>query len=276
MTICVSVKVPEGLVFACDSAVTLTNTIIQNGQPITQIIQNFNFANKLTQVKDYPIGVMSWGLASLSERTVHSLIMEFENGYPKACENPNYQVNQVVNDLIGFIRTRYDAVYQTPEGQKIPPDSRILGMTIGGFSDKQFFAEQYIYQFPIDSVQQLVRPNRPDGNPDFGANWYGLTDALVRLIAGFDPMGLEVLVQRGVDRPIIEKWLSDGVTQMPLIFNGMPLQDAIDFAEYCVQVVIGRYRFGPGAPLCGGDIDIAVIRPNSFKWSRHKQWAIKD
>lgn len=75
---------------------------------------------------------------------------------------------------------------------------------------------------------------------------------------------------------MIQKWVDDHVSVLPLIFNGMPLQDGIDFAEYCVQVVIGRYRFGPGAPLCGGDIDVAVIRPNSFKWSRHKQWAIKD
>ncbi len=90
MTICVSVKVPEGLVFASDSAVVLSNTIMQNNQPITQIVQNFNYANKLTQLNDYPIGVMSWGLASLSERTIHSLIMEFENDYKTAGENAGY------------------------------------------------------------------------------------------------------------------------------------------------------------------------------------------
>ncbi len=178
--------------------------------------------------------------------------------------------------MIDFIKKRYDTIYQTQEGQKIPPENRILGIAIGGFSDKQFFAEQYVYEFPITDKPSLVRPNRPDGNPDFGANWYGLTDALVRLIVGFDPQSLDVLVQRGVDPKIIQKWVDDHIALLPLVFNGMPLQDAIDFAEYCVQVVIGRYRFGPGAPLCGGDIDIAVIRPNSFRWSRHKQWSIKD
>lgn len=276
MTICVSVKVPEGLIFACDSAVVLSNTVIQDGHPVTNIVQNFNFANKLTQVKDYPIAVMSWGLASLSERTIHSLVMEFENSYPKACDNQGYKVEKVTTDLIEFIQAQYDKVYQTSDGKKIPPENRILGVTVGGFSDKQFFAEQYVYQFPISTKHEVVRQNRPDGNPDFGVNWWGLTDALVRLIIGFDPASLEVLIQRGVDRQIIQKWIDDHVSMLPLIFNGMPLQDAIDIAEYCVQVVIGRYRFGPGAPLCGGDIDIAVIRPNSFKWSKHKQWAIKD
>lgn len=63
---------------------------------------------------------MSWGLGSLSERTIHSLIMEFENSYPQASQTPDYKVEKVTTDLIDFIRLRYDAVYQTPDGQKIP------------------------------------------------------------------------------------------------------------------------------------------------------------
>lgn len=276
MTICVSVKVPEGLIFSCDSAVTISKTIIQNNQHLTQIMQNFNYANKLAQVKDYPIAVMSWGLASLSERTIHSLIMEFEYDYKNASENIDYKVEKVTTDLIEFIKKRYDAVYDTPDGKKIPPQDRPLGLTIGGFSDKDFFAEQYKYEFPNSKAHELVRQNKPDGSQNFGVNWFGLTDALVRLIKGYDLASLEELIKRGIDPAVVQSWIEDNVSELPLIFDGMPLQDAVDFAEYCIQVVIGRYRFGIGAPLCGGDIDIAVIRPNSFKWSQHKQWLIKD
>lgn len=276
MTICVTVKVPEGLIFASDSVVTLTQTTVVNNQPTVLTIQDFKFANKLTQVKDYPIGVMSWGLASLSERTIHSLIMEFELTYPNESQNPNHKVEIVANDLILFVKQRYDKVYQTAEGQKIPPEQRILGLVIGGFSSNTFFAEQYVYEFPKSDKLIIARPDLPDGNPNFGANWYGLTDALIRLIKGYDLASLEKLISRGANKDIVQKWMDDNVSELPLVFNGMPLQDAIDFAEYCVQVVIGRYRFSPGSALCGGDIDIAVIRPNSFKWSKHKQWAIKD
>jgi hypothetical protein len=276
MTICVSVKVPEGLVFSSDSAVSIVDTRLQNGTPVTQMIQNFNYANKLTQVKDYPIAVMSWGLAGLSERTIHSLVMEFEYDYKSASENSNFTVEKIASDLIEFIKIRYDKVFGAPPNSQIPLENRVLGLTIGGFSNKSFFADQYVYQFPMSTQLEIVRPDDSNGNPNFGTNWWGLTDALFRLIKGFDPIALNELKNRGADPAIIDKWVNDNVSDLPLLFDGMPLQDAIDFAEYCVQVVIGRYRFGLGAPLCGGDIDVAVIRPNSFKWSRHKQWAIKD
>ena len=46
------------------------------------------------------------------------------------------------------------------------------------------------------------------------------------------------------------------------MFDGMPLQDAVDFANYAVQLTIGRFRFAAGVPVCGGNVDIAVITPN--------------
>jgi len=272
MTICVSVKIAEGLVFAADSAVMLQQATMVGNQAQVGIIQNFNYANKVTQVKDYPIGVMSWGLGSIGERSIQSLIMEFEHDYPSTSDNKGYHVEKVATELIDFIRQRYDNVYPASQSQPLPPDHRKLGFIIGGYSSKEFFAEQYTFSFPDSTALEHVRPNKSD----FGVNWYGAVDALVRLIKGYDLASLEALVQRGVDKDILRKWLDENISELPIIFQGMPIQDAIDFAEYCVQVVIGRYRFGPGPALCGGAIDIAVIRPLSYKWARRKQWAIKD
>lgn len=91
-----------------------------------------------------------------------------------------------------------------------------------------------------------------------------------------DLNGFNELVNRGVDVSILQKYAEDGVTQLPIAFDAMPLQDAIDFAEFLTQVTIGRYRFGMGIPLCGGDVDIAVMRPKRFEWAQRKQWSIKD
>lgn len=270
MTICVSVQVAEGLVFAADSVVTLTATITdQFGNQQTGVIQTFNYAAKVAHIKDYPIGVMNWGLASIGDRSIQSLIMEFEYGYPSLAENQKFSVKTVANDLIEFIKSRYDAfiAQHAPGG---------LGMLIGGYSYDAFFSEQYQYEFPMFTELKEPRPRKPDGTPLFGSSWFGLTDALVRLVKGFFPPALDELIKRGVDKDIIQKWAEDGISELPLIFDGMPLQDAIDFAEYCIQVTIGSTRFGPGAPLCGGDIDIAVMRPQSFAWAKRKQWSIKD
>jgi len=82
----------------------------------------------------------------------------------------------------------------------------------------------------------VLRPDRPDGSHDFGANWYGLTDALQRLFLGFDPAALQRLVARGVDPALIQAWIDAGEAALPLISDGMPIQDAVDFAQYAADV----------------------------------------
>jgi hypothetical protein len=228
----------------------------------------FESANKISQFRDYPIGVMTWALGAIADRTVQSLIMECEYSYPRMDDNEQFQVHQVAQDLVSFIRQRYDAAFPDPANR--PP----LGLAIGGHSHNQFFAEQYKYEFPGTALEP-VRPNKPNGNPTFGVNWFGLVDALVRLVKGFDPASLNALVNLGVPQSTIQQWLASGVAELPLVFDGMPLKDAIDFAEYCARVVIGRWRFAAGPNLCGGDVDIAVMRPHSFQWAKRKQWAVK-
>ncbi|MFZ5450249.1 MAG: hypothetical protein ACOZF2_00030 [Thermodesulfobacteriota bacterium] len=269
MTICVSVKVAEGLVLAADSAVMLSGTIRTPQGEAEGIIQTFQYANKVTRFKDYPIGIMNWGSGSIGDRSLQSLIMEFEYGYESKAKNKLYNVKMIADELLLFIKKRYDAAYQT----EIKPQ---LGLFIGGYSADKFFPDTLFYNFPQSKKWEEVRPDNPDGRPSFGSNWFGQIDALVRLFKGYDFESLEVLVKRGVDEKIIEKWVQDAVSELLIIFDGMPLQDAIDYAEYAVQVVIGRFRFGPGPPLCGGDIDIAVVTPNNFEWAKRKLWAIKE
>ncbi|MGA3130954.1 MAG: hypothetical protein ABSD59_09150 [Terracidiphilus sp.] len=266
MTICVSVQVAEGLIFAADSAVTLSGLL--QGQSTPQVLQIFESANKVTQFGDYPIGVMSWGMGAIHNRTVQSLIMEHEYAYPKQKDVPDFQVRKIAEDLVAFIRARYDAAFTDPANRPA------MGLAIGGHSHDQFFAEQYKCEFPGTDFL-AVRQNLANGFPSFGANWFGMPDALTRLICGYDPGSLTELINRGVDKAIVDKWVADGIGQIPIVFDGMPLKDAIDFADYCARVTIGRWRFAVGPNLCGGEVDIAVMRPRSFQWAQRKRWSIK-
>jgi len=270
MTICVSVRIPEGLVLAADSMVSLLGTRDTPQGKQTGVIQTFEFANKVSQIKNYPIGVMSWGIANISDRSIQSLIMEFEYNYPSLKDNESYTVKEVANELLRGLQDKYNVAYSSET--KKPP----LGFYVGGYSSGQFFSDQYSYEFPKNQDWAEVRPNKPDGSPNFGADWFGQKNALARLIKGYDINALSELVKRGADKAIIQKWVDDNVSELPLIFDGMPIQDAVDFADYAVQVTIGCFRFGVGPPLCGGDIDIAVITPAAFHWSRRKQWSIKE
>lgn len=233
-------------------------------------MKTFEFANKLVRIKDYPIGVMTWGISSLSDRSIPSLIMEWEHGLPPLKDNQPYTVDDMAYVLQSFIAERYDNTYPAT-GER--PN---LGIFIGGYSHSQFFSEQFFCEWPNVTAWQTVQPNRPDGSQSFGANWFGQTDALSRLIHGYDRGGLDELIKRGVNKEIVQKWMDDRVSELPLIFNGMPLQDAIDFANYAVQLTIGRFRFAVGLPTCGGNVDIAVITPSTFQWAQRKQWAIKE
>lgn len=270
MTICVSVRIPEGLILAADSMVTLEGTLHTAQGDDSGVLQTFEFANKLTRIKDYPIGVMTWGIASISDRSIPSLIMEWEHDYPSLKDVKTFTVKDVADELKKFIIERYHKVF--PDSTKRP----LLGLFIGGYSKGQFFSDQYECAFPKKPDWKEVRPNKPDGSPGFGANWFGQIAALSRLIHGYDRNGIKELVKRGADKTIVQKWMDDNVAELPLIFDGMPLQDAIDFANYAVQLTIGSFRFSVGVPLCGGNVDIAVITPSAFQWAQRKQWSIKE
>ena len=124
---------------------------------------------------------------------------------------------------------------------------------------------------PTEKPRRLRPPM--EGQPDFGANWYGLVDAVVRLHHGRDDRVFEILQSRGVDEKQLEQIKTDFSQnlQYPVLFTAMPLIDAVDYATYLIETTIGRYRFSVGAELCGGPIDVATIsRKEGFQWLKRK------
>ena len=53
----------------------------------------------------------------------------------------------------------------------------------------------------------------------------------------------------------------------------MPIQDAIDLAEFLVDLTIKYVRFSAGAQTVGGPIEIAAItKHEKFKWIHRKHY----
>jgi hypothetical protein len=53
----------------------------------------------------------------------------------------------------------------------------------------------------------------------------------------------------------------------------MPVQDAIDLADFLVETTKRFVRFLPGADTVGGDTDIAVVtKHEGFKWVQRKHF----
>jgi hypothetical protein len=262
MTICLSVKVAEGLVLAADSMATLIGTVSTPQGIQTHVLKTYTHANKLARFKRSPIGIMFWGAGAIGTRSLQSLIMEFE--FCAAADGTN--VRAAADELVAFLQGRYGAAYPGGKGPE-------LGVYVGGYAAGRFFPEAYVSVFPDAVPLREIEPDS-DGQPRFGVNWFGQERPLFRLMMGYDPLAIKELVKRGAPEALVQKWIADNAGSMPLVVEGMPIQDAIDLARFLAEVTIGWSRFAAGAPACGGDVDIAVITPTRFGWAARKQWPI--
>ena len=242
----------------------MSSYTVQN--PATQgwdVVQSYSYAHKVVQIGHRSTGVLAWGLGSVQRRSMQNLIEEFSHGHTLTT------VQAEANALAQFIKQLYDQEY--PDHQSQP----ILGFLVGGYDDSSPFARQWGFEFPSTPCPVEVLPNPPD-RPLFGVQWFGQTDALIRLVNGFDPRLVQVLKDAGFDAAKVDNFFSLEnlfALKIPyeIIFDGMPLQDAIDLAAYLIHTVKGRFRFVVGPKVCGGPVDIAVIKRNSFEWIRHKK-----
>ena len=60
---------------------------------------------------------------------------------------------------------------------------------------------------------------------------------------------------------------------MPLVHSSMPVQDAINLADFLVDVTKRYVSFLPLANVVGGDTDIATVtKYEGFKWIKRKHY----
>ena len=268
MTIAVCAKVSEGLVLGADSLMIVEDIDSQMKKPI--VANTFKNVKKLHQLEGYPIGILSWGTESIGPRNIVSLVDEFDHSLPDYNDNIDYTVEEISQSFFNFIKKKCEKI--NPERLK----RFELGIAINGFSRGEFFPNEFKFTLPFSTKIEEVRPNDSNGNPSFGVSWYGRYDAIVRLHMGCD-FGLrmeitEILLKKGMEIEEINKIFSE--YEYSSNFSSMPLQDAINFVSYLINLMCGRCRFYSGTPFCGGPIDIAVITYKGFKWIKSKEWKV--
>ena len=278
MTIAISTKIGEGLVYAADSTTSYFETFDAAGGPQSRLIQSFHHARKLVQLETYPIGILTFGLGLIGTRNVESLVTEFERSLSPYAADAVYSVQDVAARLQAFIKDKYDAAHPAPEpplpGLPAPTDTRpAMGVVMGGFSANEFHPDEWLMTFPDG---QLVRP-RNDPSGDFGVLWWGATIPLARMVLGCDPGLIRWLVDQGVEENQARSAYEEvvGQHQWTIYFDGMPVQDAIDLSVFLCNVAIGHSRFVVGPPICGGHVDVATITHDGFSWVRQKKTTVK-
>lgn len=271
MTIAISLKINDGLVLATDSA----TTVLQATSPTQLSVVNvYSNANKLFNLrKGLPIGAITWGAGSIGSASISTLMKDLRRRFTSKkhdwfLKKNEYTVEAVANRVKEFF---FDELY-TPTFKDFP-QKPLLGFVVGGYSATGSFAEEY--QIDI-AAGQCTGPRRLRNPEESGLNWSGEPEAINRLLLGCSPQLWSLLQSSGRIDPNVLSELMVPISkalQTPLVFPAMPLQDAIDLADFLVDLSIRFARFKPGANTVGGPIELATIsKHEGFRWIKRKYY----
>jgi hypothetical protein len=286
MSIGILVSVHDGIVLAADSASTLTlmaapvpeqaGILPASAQgPIA--INVYNNANKIANLyKGKPIGCVAYGSGSIGSASISTLLKDFRERLTDDAELgfsiDSYSIEDVAKRLAAFL---IDHSNQLAPNEPRPS----IGIMVAGYSAGKSLGEAWL--IPIENgVLRDVQLLRKEG--DVGISWGGEGESIARIVLGFSQGLPDVLASVISPQPSAADFskLTDvfrNALQAPLVFAPMPIQDAIDLAEWLVHTAIMFSRFTPGAPSVGGPIESAAItKHEGFKWIRRKHYYGKD
>lgn len=275
MTIAVCIKINDGLVLASDSAATMLGQA-PTGQLMA--LNVYNNANKVFNLrKGLPIGAIGWGSGSIGRASVSTIIKDLRQRFTGndadhgewKLNKETYTVEEVANRLKEFV---FDELYET-EFRNFQFQKPSLGFIVAGYSAKAPMADEF--QIDIQNGQ-CIGPRRLRSREDVGLTWAGEPEALNRLIIGRSmPLVALLQAQLGLQPAQMNQALAkiDPQIQLPVVLPAMPLQDAIELAEFMVDLTIKFSRFKPGPPTVGGPIEIAAIsKHEGFRWVQRKHY----
>jgi hypothetical protein len=265
LTFAISLSLPDGVILGVDSAVTLAG---KEG-----ILKIYEHAQKLFQLGEKPVGIATYGIASLGDRSIGSFIREFEILNPKSVVSNPSSIKDIVEELRAFLCEKYQGsvvpLLEKGTGKRFDElkddEKPILGIVVGGFSSGAYLPEVWEIIVPIH--------NKPNGaklwndRGVFGSTWFSLNQPIVRYVKGFDPTLMQKVVEyyeklRGKKlTPTEEKELGEIVSKFEyaIPFSAMPLEEGVAYVRFFVEMVINHYRFAVGASVVGGKANIGLV-----------------
>lgn len=270
MTICVAVCVHDGIVFAADSATSLVERTAGGASLISNVYRHGNKVFNL--YKGLPICAMTAGMGSIGMAPIHALAKDFRRlmktgGSEYFIDRDSYSIEAIATMARKFL---FEEKYLSLEEPLPAPHS--LEFWVGGFSSGAETHELWKIQIVNG---QCEAPLRLRGMGESGVNWGGQPSPVQRLLIGYDPILADALTAAGVSDDDLPQLMSmiRARTEVQLHDAAMPIQDAIDLADFLVETAKRYYRFLPGADTVGGDTDIAVVtRHEQFKWIKRKHF----
>lgn len=272
MTFALAIKVNDGLVLAADSATTLQ----VSDDPNHVIV--YNNANKIVNLhRDIPISLMTWGLGNIGPDSIATiskdLRLRFQGDNPDfldwKLDPSNFKVAGVAQKVADYFHLELGEAVRN--GQTISS----LGLFIGGYSPKEKLVDAYGIE---TNGLEMSGPN-PIFPDQVGMSWWGQPEAISRLVLGFSSKIEWALQNLGVSPEATPGYVEALKAQVatPLVHAPMPIQDAIDLAEFLVDTSIKFTKFNLGHNTVGGPIEIAAVtRHEGYKWIARKHYYNRD
>lgn len=233
MSLVVTVFIPEGVVMAGDSRLTLTyqERRKESEPPMTveyQVVLSDN-AYKIVALEKAGasgVGIATFGSTIIDNMPVARYVRRFERSEVREGDS----VATIAERMLNYFQTRF-------------PDVSI-GFHVCGYQYEAEYRVPHVYFCHTTKDGKLQRWNADE----HGELKYGLI--------------------RSGDTHVIDRLID---TKALPIFSAMPLQDAIDYAIYLIRTTIDTLRFEPKFPSVGGPIDVLVITSTRMQFVQKKE-----
>jgi hypothetical protein len=252
--------------------------------------------SKLFDLSPLPMGVMFTGITSIGNRTIGKMISEFkerDRAFSADTEPSNYTVRTVGDRLLGPMRQSYASTFPQPHAR---PE---LELIVGGYDNLSYLPRLYRIDVREDTIVEIFSDESP-----FGVAFGGQNDWIQRIVFGTDEENQIRLAQRSQDL-LLEYYrrVSAAVTNAGIAFEVPPPdswgdalnlftdwdlhgleanfaefseQNAIDCVDFFIEIMIRAQAVSSRLPTVGGDIHIAVIRKDGFRFVSREEWRHRD
>lgn len=258
MSLVITIKGPEGIVMAAESRVTLG--VQQQGKPGLQV-----FYDNATKLFGFGpphghIGVATYGLAVIGQRTAYGFLPEFEATLPST----RIPVVEFARLIQAFYQGQW-VIAKSPADYAGTP----MVFVVAGFDDGEAYGRVYEVRVPSTDPDPKLLSEQSNFTMSFG----GQAEIVDRLMRGADSRLLaEIDKSLGLTDPQ-KQLLSQLVPkyQLPVPLDILSLQDCIDLELLFFRTTMAAQKLTVSLRGVGGETDLAVItRREGFRYIQRK------
>jgi hypothetical protein len=248
MTVIATVRTGSAVIFATDSKVTTKGIVGSNpdGTPIW-LPQTYDNAVKLVHDSTVTTVAAFCGTVNIGKQTATDYFARKDIDLRNERHVQDVVIGQLADDIV---ENRRKACADLRLPAEASPD---MAMIVAGPSEPAPRIWRLAFSGDAVVLDEILK--------NAGLWLEGSYDAAFSLLYGYHPIReVELKQMLGVnddDFAKAQKATSTPLSQMN--FWSMPIQDAMDFAVFCVTAQIEMERFLPGNAACGGPIDVMVL-----------------